>query len=188
MADKFSFLKKVYGEQGVHIVNREKMNSDEEFEKVLNNLFIELGEKSGYIYYDTAKFLFEDDPQAEISTYLKENADDIAKHIVAMSLRFLRHPHATKEYRPFLKYCYYLNSDEDWYALEDKLVGRRLDSDEECKSFAQQLKDAFDNMSGEKIDAVLAVRYGSDVVDKNDPAVIETYKATIEELKQSIKV
>lgn len=182
MADKHTFLQKIYGEHGLIVVNRERMNTDEEFDKVLNDLFLELGEKHGFLYYDIAKLLLEENPQAEISAYLKENSDKIARRLLAMSLRFLRHPHATRQFKPFLKYSHKLE-DEEWDALELDLLGHPAANDEEAQKFIDGLKNALDKMSGDKIDAILSVRFGNDIADKNDPAVIELYNAAMADLK-----
>ena len=182
MADKYSFLQMIYGERCVDFVNRERMNADEEFDKVLNDLFLELGEKHGFLYYDIAKLLLKENPQAEISVYLKGNSDKIARRLLAMSLRFLRHPHATRQFNPFFKYSHKLE-DEEWDALELDILGHPAANDEETQKFIDGLKNALDKMSGDKIDAVLAVRFGNDVADKNDPAVIELYNAAMADLK-----
>ena len=129
----------------MHIVNRKRMNADPELETVLDNLIEDLGE-DGFIYSDIAPFLFEENDTEKVAAYLRENADDIAKHLLAHSLRFLRHPHQSKQLRPFFKYYHELKEDDEWFALEDDLLGHRIESDEEGQKFAKNLQTAFDNM------------------------------------------
>ena len=82
----------------------------------------------------------------------------------------------------FLKYSHKLE-DEEWNALELDLVGFNATTDQEAQEFITRLRAGLDKMSSEKIDAILAVRFGNDIVDKNDPAVIELYNAAMADLK-----
>ena len=185
MADKFSFLQKIYGSRSYHIVNREAMNSDEEFEKVLNNLFCEMAETYGALHFTTGEALLSDTPKADMVRYLTENAEEIADSLIAASLRFLRHPRSSNQLRPFFKYFHLLEEDE-WFALEEDIMGRRLE-DDECIPFATKLQAAFDSMEGDKINALLAVRFDSPIADKNDPEIIARYEAVMDELKKAVQ-
>lgn len=186
MADKFLFLQKIYGIHGVHLVNKEKLNADADFDNLLNDQFNELHETYDSLYCDIAPFLLEEDSQAKIAQYLRDNAEDIARHLTAMSLRFLRHPHSSRQYKPFSKY-YHVLDEADWDALETELLGYHPDTEEECGRFADRLQNAFDNMNGDDVDAILAVRFGSTVADRDDPAVIQRYNAAMTALKVAVQ-
>ena len=189
MAGKLDFLNQIYGEKFcTRVINKEKFNANKDLDKMLNDMKQDIGETHGFLYYEIADLLLEENPPKAVEKYITENIEDISKSLIAVALRYYRHPNRSKPLATFLEDSYVLET-QDWEALEKECFDEPLKSDDEIDLFVSKIKETLDKMDGDKIDALLKFRFSSnptpleDATDK-EAALLE---AAMNELKSAAK-
>ena len=185
MADNLLLLKRIFGEPHLLLVNRDKLNDNADLNALIEERFAALAEEDGFLYGSIAPCVLEQDAEAAVAAYLRDNAAELAGPLLAHVLRFLRHPHSSRSFRPYMELTHTM-TDAQWDAVAVDLLGAVPATDEALQAFIAGVQAGFDAMSGDKVDAFLAVRCDKDTADKNDPAVVALCEAAMEDLKKTV--
>lgn len=106
--DYARLIRIIHGERRIIPEEMEAYNNNPELAEIVDEMLLESWDPYDLEYLAINDFILEGKDHNDFVSYIKENAEDIAKHFEAMSLRRLRHPKQSGRIRPFL-----LSREED---------------------------------------------------------------------------
>ena len=100
--DYARLIRIIYGERRIIPEEVEAYNNNPELAEIVDEMLLESWGPYDLEYLAINDFILEGKEHNDFVSYIKENAEDIAKHFEAMALRRLRHPKQSGRIRPFL--------------------------------------------------------------------------------------
>ena len=100
--DYARLIRIIYGERRIIPEEVEVYNNNPELAEIIDEMLLESWGPYDLEYLAINDFILEGKDHNDFVSYIKENAEDIAKHFEAMALRRLRHPKQSGRIRPVL--------------------------------------------------------------------------------------
>ena len=100
--DYARLIRIIHGEKRIIPEEVEAYNNNPELAEIVDEMLLESWGPCDLEYLAINDYILEGKDRNDFVSYIKENAEDIAKRFEARALRRLRHPKQSRRIRPFL--------------------------------------------------------------------------------------
>lgn len=97
-----NLIRLIFGEKSV-CLDEKTINENKELSQKTEELLAECWSPFDMHYIAVNDFILEGKTKEDFAEYIKENADELAKHYTAKALRRLRHPKNSGQLKPYIK-------------------------------------------------------------------------------------